>query len=101
MPGVDGFEATRAIRHLEREGPQPSPSASKSRTLPWEPGPAHRALIIALTGLASAKDQDEAYQAGVDVFLTKPARFGKLAEFLAQWEQGDLVGGGKGDGQIS
>jgi CheY-like chemotaxis protein len=58
-------------------------------------------LIIALTGLASSKDQDEAYKAGVDVFLTKPVRFGKLAELLARWEHGDLVGGGKGDGQIS
>jgi len=64
-------------------------------------GLAQRALIIALTGLASAKDQDEAYKAGVDVFLTKPTRFGKLAELLTQWEQGHLVGGGKGDGQIS
>jgi CheY-like chemotaxis protein len=101
MPGIDGFEATRAIRQLEREGPQPSPSASEGHVLSSEPGSAHQALIIALTGLASSKDQDEAYKAGVDVFLTKPVRFGKLAELLARWEHGDLVGGGKGDGQIS
>lgn len=101
MPGADGFEATRAIRQLEREGPQPSPSASKGHVLSSDSGSAHRALIIALTGLASAKDQNEAYKAGVDVFLTKPTRFGKLAELLAQWEQGDLIGGGKGGGRIS
>jgi CheY-like chemotaxis protein len=72
-------------------------SASEQQVLSSEPEARHRTLIIALTGLASAKDKDEAYKAGVDIFLTKPVKFGKLAELLAQWEQEKLGSDGKGD----
>ncbi|KAF5655166.1 hexose transporter [Fusarium sp. NRRL 25303] len=56
MPVMDGLEATRRIRRYERENE-------------LEP-----ALIIALTGLASKETQQEAFNSGMDLFLTKPPR---------------------------
>ena len=53
MPVLNGFEATAAIRGLEASRPM------------LEGSP--RALIIALTGLASARDQHEAFTSGVDL----------------------------------
>ena len=78
MPVLDGFGATRQIRQIEqarkdkasREGaPAPSP-----------------ALIIALTGLASSRDQSEAFTSGVDLFLTKPVAFKEVGKMLDNWE---------------
>lgn len=66
MPIMDGLEATRRIRELEH----------RQQLRP--------AVIIALTGLASAKVQKEAFTSGVDLFLTKPVRLNKLAEVLGQ-----------------
>ncbi|TDZ31940.1 Hybrid signal transduction protein dokA [Colletotrichum spinosum] len=65
MPVLNGFEATRRIRELEREH-QMSPPAN----------------IIALTGLASADARREAESAGIDVFLPKPVRFAELSKLL-------------------
>lgn len=58
MPVMNGFEATRAIRALENE---------RGRTTP--------AVIVALTGLGSDRDIEQAHDAGVDLFLTKPVSF--------------------------
>ena len=69
MPEMDGFEATRQIRVLEQER-QHTP-----------------ALIIALTGLASAGDRAKAYESGVDKFMTKPVRFQELDAFLVNGER--------------
>lgn len=55
---MNGFEATRAIRALENERGEASP-----------------AVIIALTGLGSDRDIEQAHDAGVDLFLTKPVSF--------------------------
>ncbi|KAK9776182.1 hypothetical protein SCAR479_07088 [Seiridium cardinale] len=54
MPVMDGLEATRRIREFEQ-----------ARQLP-------QALIVALTGMASGKVQQEAFGSGVDFFLPKP-----------------------------
>ncbi|HLH48038.1 MAG TPA: ATP-binding protein, partial [Roseiarcus sp.] len=54
MPGIDGLEATRAIRRAEREqGVRPTP-------------------IIALTANAMDSDRRACLAAGVDEFLVKP-----------------------------
>ncbi|KAK7955701.1 Hsp90-like protein [Apiospora aurea] len=66
MPVMDGFEATRRIRELEK-------AQSLAPT-----------TIIALTGLASRSAQEEAFASGVDVFMTKPARLKELAEVVAK-----------------
>lgn len=72
MPVMNGFAATREIRRIERER-QPGQSSSAFEK---------SAYIVALTGLASDRDEDEALSAGVDDFLTKPLQFNKLLAIL-------------------
>ncbi|MCJ1393340.1 hypothetical protein MMC18_006213 [Xylographa bjoerkii] len=74
MPVMNGFEATRAIRQLEE---------SRRTGSPDDPAPA---LIIALTGLASSRDQSEAFTSGVDLFMTKPVSFKEVGRLLNNWE---------------
>jgi len=64
MPGLDGFEAARAIRDAEREGGK--------RAMP----------IIALTANAMEEDRRACLSAGIDDFLTKPVDLGRLAEAI-------------------
>ncbi|KAL1859108.1 hypothetical protein Plec18170_002223 [Paecilomyces lecythidis] len=70
MPVMNGFEATRAIRALEKERDGCGP-----------------ATIIALTGLTSARDETEALSSGVDLFLTKPISFKEVSRLLDEWQQ--------------
>lgn len=100
MPIMTGYEATLAIRNVETERqladesqlqsppvararnstsyPFPTPDGTSTptdnSTGPRNPKlPRHRpALIIALTGFSSKKDQEMAFESGVDVFMTKP-----------------------------
>ena len=65
MPVMDGFQATRHIRAIE-----------KDRLL-------QPCIIIALTGLASEASQQEAFASGIDLFLTKPVRLMELTQILA------------------
>lgn len=67
MPIMNGIESTFKIRELERE----------SHLKP--------AMIVALTGLASAEAQQEAFSSGINLFLTKPVRFGELRKLLGDW----------------
>jgi len=43
-------------------------------------------LVIALTGLASGRDQQEAASVGIDIFLTKPVSFKEVGKLLDNWE---------------
>jgi PAS domain S-box-containing protein len=65
MPGLDGHEATRRIRAVER-------------TL----GRGRRSRIIALTANASREDEHAAERAGLDGFLAKPFEFQALRAIL-------------------
>jgi PAS domain S-box-containing protein len=56
MPGMDGFEATRAIRERQAD------STSDSRRLP----------IVALTANAIKGDRELCLAAGMDAYVTKP-----------------------------
>ena len=78
MPGMDGFAATRAIREFEAGRPDHGGS---------------RARIVALTGLASKRDREEAERCGFDDFLTKPVSFKLIGRLLEAMSQGD---GGSG-----
>lgn len=60
MPVMGGLESTRCIRKFESEHD------------------IQRSTIIALTGLASAQDQSDAIDAGMDVYLVKPVKFGDI-----------------------
>ncbi|KAK4996724.1 hypothetical protein LTR66_003724 [Elasticomyces elasticus] len=75
MPIMDGFEATRRIREYEDK-------KRDTMTVMQTPAPA---LIIALTGNASARDQNEAFTSGVDVYLTKPVSFKEVGRLLDDW----------------
>jgi CheY-like chemotaxis protein len=76
MPVMDGFQATREIRRIESERVSSNSS----------PEPTNRSYIIALTGLASDRDHDDALAAGVDKFVTKPVQFDKITKVLKQRE---------------
>lgn len=67
---MSGLEAIRIIRQLEVDNPH---TMKRSR-------------IIALTGLAGNDNMDEAYEAGVDLFLTKPVTFKTVDEELDRWK---------------
>lgn len=51
------------------------------------------ALIIALTGFSSQKDQEMAFEVGVDIFMTKPVRFKEVRRILERWMSGSAEGG--------
>lgn len=82
MPVMNGFEATRAIRQIEQ---------SRRTSGPDDSAPA---LIIALTGLASSRDQSEAFTSGVDLFMTKPVSFKEVGRLLSNWEASGGSAGG-------
>jgi two-component system, sensor histidine kinase and response regulator len=63
MPEMDGFEAAREIRRLER---------------------GRRTPIIALTGGSAYHDRQRCLEAGMDDYLTKPVRPDDLASALAK-----------------
>jgi CheY-like chemotaxis protein len=76
MPVMNGFEATRRIREIERD--------HCAELSPMETPPS--CLIIALTGLASARDQSEAFMSGFDMYITKPVSFAEISRLLDNWE---------------
>jgi CheY-like chemotaxis protein len=77
MPVMDGLEATREIRKLEKERITEFGEAAA-------PPPA---LIIALTGLANGRDQVDAFASGVNLFMTKPTKFKEIGTLIENWYQ--------------
>jgi signal transduction histidine kinase/DNA-binding response OmpR family regulator len=72
MPGMDGLEATAAIRR--REGDH-----------------AARLPIVAMTAHAMSGDRDRCIAAGMDDFVTKPVRRGDLVRVLRKVAAADAV----------
>ena len=66
MPIMDGFEATRKLRALEKEMQ-------------------HQHIIIALTGNALQGDENKCLEAGMDDFLSKPYSYDQLKEMLTRY----------------
>jgi CheY-like chemotaxis protein len=77
MPVMTGFEATRKIREIELD-------FRDKISNPMETPPS--SLIIALTGLASGRDQSEAFTSGFDLYLIKPISFREVSRLLDNWE---------------
>ena len=72
MPGMDGYEATRAIRLSEKADAADIP-------------------IIALTANAFAEDAKAAHDAGMNAHLSKPLDFNKLKNILARIKKNGTV----------
>ncbi|RDW76029.1 hypothetical protein BP5796_06850 [Coleophoma crateriformis] len=68
MPIMNGFDATKCIRGYEREHKLPA------------------AIIVAVTGLASEESQREAYNSGINLFLSKPVPLRDLKKIVENWE---------------
>lgn len=66
MPVIDGIEATKRIRSLERED---------AKNIP----------IIAMTANAFQEDAQKCLQAGMNAHLSKPLQMDKVKETIARW----------------
>lgn len=66
MPGMDGYEATAAIRALE---------ASRKKRIP----------IIAMTAGAMPSDRERCIQSGMDDYLSKPVGHEQLKRVISAW----------------
>lgn len=72
MPEIDGFEAARKIREIERAENEPA--------------------IIAVTADAMKGAEDKCIAAGMDDYISKPVEKEKLQSLLEKWIPGDHVG---------
>ncbi|KAM3072187.1 hypothetical protein ACMFMG_008643 [Clarireedia jacksonii] len=70
MPIMDGFQASQHIRAYEREESLPA------------------TIIIAVTGLASDESQREAYNSGINLFLSKPVPLKDMKSIVEKWKEG-------------
>lgn len=68
MPIMDGFEATKKIRNLEKEKQRRKPS-----------------IIFALTANAGEDDKKKCLASGMDDFLSKPIKKEPIAELVKKW----------------
>jgi signal transduction histidine kinase/CheY-like chemotaxis protein/ligand-binding sensor domain-containing protein len=66
MPGCDGYEATAAIRQIEKDR-----------------GVIARIPIVALTAHAANSDRERCFNAGMDMYLTKPIAVDQLRAILS------------------
>lgn len=66
MPGIDGFEATRQIRQIEKRL-------------------ARRVPVVAITAAVEEIDQRICLKAGMDDYLIKPLQFEETNEKLKKW----------------
>jgi CheY-like chemotaxis protein len=71
MPVMDGFTATRQIRHL--------------------PAPHRNIPIIALTADATPDDKEKCLQAGMDNFISKPFRIDEIGAILKKYLNGSIT----------
>lgn len=67
MPGMDGLEATKAIRAM----------SDRRRTTP----------IIALTARSDAEGRNRCFEVGMNDYMTKPINRQELRKKVAQWSQ--------------
>ncbi|MFN8635415.1 MAG: ATP-binding protein [Chloroflexota bacterium] len=71
MPGLDGYDATAAIRRWERER--------------WGGRAARRLPIVAVTASATTRDRERCIAAGMDDYIAKPIDVVMLDLVLERW----------------
>ncbi len=81
MPVMDGFEATRSIRH--------SPSSLNQKT-----------PIIAMTANAMKTMKDLAFSVGMNDYVTKPLTLGRVEATLRKWSLGQALTPERPSGQV-
>ncbi|MEN9214664.1 MAG: response regulator [Gloeomargarita sp. DG02_3_bins_56] len=69
MPVLDGFDATRRLHQLYREGRLK-----------------HRPVVVALTANAMKEDRERCIAAGMDDYLSKPVHKEDLRQMLSHWQ---------------
>ncbi|KAJ5337427.1 uncharacterized protein N7506_005449 [Penicillium brevicompactum] len=79
MPVMDGFEASRQIRCLEKEHRAKMTDLVQQTLAPI--------VIAALTGLDNANAQKEAFGSGIDTFLVKPVKRPDLRAILRRMQE--------------
>jgi len=72
MPEMDGFEATRELRRIERARGQ---KAGESGAVP----------IVALTANAVSGEREKCFEAGMNDFLSKPFHRAALQNMVVRW----------------
>ncbi|HEV7737864.1 MAG TPA: response regulator [Chlamydiales bacterium] len=98
MPVMDGIEATKEIRRLEKLEnirnfpPSPGDTARRLTDTPDSPGSASastpfrsQVIIVALTASSLQSDRVAALAAGCNDFLTKPVITSWLADKIIEW----------------
>jgi len=75
MPGMDGYEATRRLREIERRDVGASGDGNLQKRL----------AIIALTAHAMQGERQICLDAGMDDYLAKPFSMDGLGEVLSHW----------------
>lgn len=95
LPVMDGIEATKAIRGLERSNnigifpatPNTEPNRTLSPALENPPGTPLRSsvIIVALTASSFHQDRVNALAAGCNDFLTKPVSLKWLESKIVEW----------------
>jgi CheY-like chemotaxis protein len=76
---MDGFEASRQIRRLEKEHRTKMSEPEQQANPPT--------VIAALTGLDSPNAQKEAFGSGIDTFLIKPVKRPELQAILGRMKE--------------
>ena len=79
MPNLDGYEATRQMRHLEQQGQ--IKTEGPARSLGHLP-------IVALSAHTLPEDRARSIDSGVDDFVSKPFTLQTLGGVLGKWAPG-------------
>jgi CheY-like chemotaxis protein len=83
MPVMDGYEATRRLREMERHDGDASADVNLRKSL----------TIIALTAHAMQGERQVCLDAGMDDYLAKPFSMDDLGKVLSRWLPGSIPDG--------